>query len=140
MPNQELLDREEIAKEVESFKDFAFKKNMIEMSIAFILGGAFNQVITSVSQNLIMPIVNAILSHTGDSWRAATWQLSENIVIEYGQFLGSFIDFLITAIVLYIIFVKVVKRIWESYAKPKEEQPNVGVVIFPPSQRPQDSL
>lgn len=108
---QELLNKEDFHKEINSFKEFAFKKNTIEIAIAFILGGSFNKVVKSVSDNIIMPIVNAILSHTGESWREASWELSDTVSIEYGLFLGSFIDFFITAIILYVVYVKITRKI-----------------------------
>ena len=45
-------------KEYNEFKKFAFKKNMVELAIAFMLGGAFQQVVSAISKNLVMPIIN----------------------------------------------------------------------------------
>lgn len=111
----EFINKNELREEIQSFKNFAFKKNMIQLSIAMILGASFNDVVGSISNNLIMPLVNAVLAHTGSDWRNAVWQPTTNIAIEYGKFIGSFIDFLLTALVLYIVFKKVIMPIWSKY-------------------------
>ena len=65
--------REEARQEFEDFSKFAFRGSMIQMSVAFILGAAFKNVVTSISENLIMPIINFLLNKTGTEWRALSW-------------------------------------------------------------------
>jgi len=117
----EFIDKDDLKEEIRSFHAFAFKKNMLQLSIAMILGAAFNEVVGSISQNLVMPVINAVLSRTGNEWREAIWQPTQNIAIEYGAFLGAFVDFLLTALILYLIFKKVIIPLWSKYIPQEEE-------------------
>jgi len=103
--------------EYDEFKKFAFKGQMIQMSIAFMLGVAFNNVIKGITQNIMMPIINFALSHTGKSWRVFSWEPVEGLVIELGQFCAVFVDFFLMSIILYIIYRKLLTPLWEE--KPK---------------------
>ena len=125
LSGRNFVDREDLEKEISSFKAFAFKKNMLELSIAFILGGAFNKVVTSISQNLIMPVVNMLAglvnSKTGTDWRKLTIEPLEGLHLEVGEFLSSFFDFMLTALVLYIIFTKIIRKVWATSLPEKKD-------------------
>lgn len=120
--SKSFIAESEVKQEIRDFKDFAFKKNILELTAAVIIGNSFNKVIASLSENLIMPIVNAILSHTGHTWREATWKASEHVTIEYGKFLSTSIDFLITTVILYILFMKMINPIWKRLPGNKKEE------------------
>lgn len=117
-----LLEKRELKEEIQSFHKFAFQKSMIQLSIALILGAAFNKVVEAISNHLVMPIINAVLSHTGTSWREAVWQPVKGIAIEHGAFLGAFVDFLLTALVLYIVFKKIIVPLWSKYIPDIDDQ------------------
>lgn len=100
--------------EINNFKKFAFKGKMIEMSIAFILGAYFQKAVEGISNHLIMPIINFALMTTGSDWRTIVWSPITGMTFEIGQFMGIFFDFFLTAIILYIIFHKVIPRIFQN--------------------------
>jgi large conductance mechanosensitive channel len=102
----------EVKDEIVSFKKFIFKKNMLEFAIAVIIGGAFNKVVSALSSNILMPIVNFALSKTQGDWRKYSWSPWENLNLEIGSFLGHSIDFLITGLCLYIIYIKILKPLF----------------------------
>ena len=93
--------------ELKQWKKFAFKGRMIEMAIAFILGAAFQKVVSSISQNLIMPMVNYVVGKTGEDWRDCSLSPLEGMTFELGQFAGSFLDFVLISIILYVVYRKV---------------------------------
>ena len=101
-------------KEIKKYKEFAFKDDMFKMSIAFIMGAAFNKVVTGISDLLIMPLINFIIIQTGDAWRK--WKIEPiiGLRIEIGEFLGILVDFLLISIILYIIYSKIIQRIKSS--------------------------
>jgi large conductance mechanosensitive channel len=101
-------------KEYDQFKKFAFKGHMIQMAIAFMMGAAFNSVIKSISENLIMPVINFGLSKTGEDWRQFTYMPTEGLTLEIGKFCSAFVDFFLISLVLYIFYVKLLKPIWEE--------------------------
>jgi len=130
----EFLDKEDLKQELQEFREFALKKNMFELAIAFILGAAFQKVVGAISENLIMPLINGIVSHTGTAWREAVWQVG-SVSIEIGELAGASVDFLITAIVLYILYQKLFKG-WFA-AQPKEKEKAIPVpILIPPRDAP----
>lgn len=104
------LENKILKEEFDQFKKFAFKGDMIKISIGIILGNSFNSVVQSISNNIIMPIVNFLISQTGSNWRDLEFEIAKGIKIEIGKFLGSTVDFLLIAIFLYIIYIKLLGR------------------------------
>lgn len=105
-----LVGKEEYSK----FKKFAFKGDMMKMAIAFILGAAFNKVVKGITDFLIMPMLNCLLSAANSDWRTYKLEPIEGMALELGQLAGTFIDFLLIAIVLYIIYAKFLNPLFEE--------------------------
>lgn len=108
------LENKVIKKELEEFKKFAFKGDMIKISVGIIIGNSFNSVVKSISDNIIMPIINFLILQTGNNWRSWEINFASGIVIEMGKFLGSVVDFLLISIILYIVYVKLMGNIYEK--------------------------
>lgn len=108
-------------KEFIKYKQFAFKEDMLKMSIAFILGSSFNKVVTGISDLIIMPIINFILIQTGDSWRKWNVEMMPGLKIELGQFIGVLVDFLLISLILYIVYGKIISNL--VYNKKEEKKP-----------------
>lgn len=83
------------------FRDFAFKGNMIDLAVAVVIGAAFTKLITSVVDNIIMPL----LSYVTPEQSYTEWMIGR---IKVGAFLGDFVSFLILALVVFIVIVKAV--------------------------------
>ncbi len=98
-----LIGREEF----NNYKKFAFKGNMVQMAVAFMLGAAFSKVVSSISECLIMPVANFFVNKTGEDWRQFTWEPLEGMALEVGKFSGAFLDFFIISLILFIIYRKV---------------------------------
>ena len=82
------------------FKAFAFKGNLIDLAIAFVLGVAFTAVVTSLVSDIIMPIVGAVVSDK--SFASLSFEIGGANVL-YGSFITAVIYFLIVAWVLFLI-------------------------------------
>ena len=102
----------------EAWKKFAFKGEMLQMAIAFVLGAAFQKVVTGLSNHCIMPILNWMLEFTGTDWRDHTYTFTEGLTIETGQLAGSFVDFLLISIILFTVYKRVLFILKEP-EKPK---------------------
>jgi large conductance mechanosensitive channel len=85
------------------FRDFVNKGNVVDLAIAVVIGGAFGKIVSALVADLVMPIVNAIVPQ-GD-WR--TWELSP-LHFRIGDFLGTVVDFLIVALVVFFVMVKAI--------------------------------
>jgi len=89
------------------FKEFAFKGNLIQLAIGVVLGGAFGKLIASFVDNLFLPILSAFGAdpkNTGSAGYMA-WQWRG---VKFGAFLGDLISFLIIALAIFILMVKVI--------------------------------
>lgn len=98
---------------VEEFKGFAMRGNVIDLAIAVIIGTAFGKIVSSLADNVIMPLIGVILGGVNFSEYAFTLG---NASIAYGKFVQSVIDFLIISLVIFIA----VKMMNKVHAKPKE--------------------
>ncbi|MBE9034986.1 large conductance mechanosensitive channel protein MscL [aff. Roholtiella sp. LEGE 12411] len=81
------------------FQEFALKGNVVDLAIAVIIGSAFGKIITSFVEDVIMPLINPLVSLSGKDWRTIT--IGPGIAI--GKFLGSIVDFLILALILFLV-------------------------------------
>jgi large conductance mechanosensitive channel len=88
------------------FKAFAFKGNLIDLAIAFVLGVAFTAVVTSLVNDIIMPIVGGIV---GDESFASLTFTFLGVEVFYGNFLTVVFNFVIIAWVLFLI-IKAINR------------------------------
>jgi large conductance mechanosensitive channel len=91
------------------FKQFALKGNVLDLAIGVIIGGAFGKIVTSLVNDLIMPILGLLLGGVDLSERQLP--IGDSI-IKYGAFLQSVVDFLIISfsIFLFIRFLSKFKK------------------------------
>jgi large conductance mechanosensitive channel len=96
------------------FKEFAFKGNLIQLAIGVVLGAAFGKLITSFVENLFLPVINFLTGGGGKPAGYLAWQWKG---IKFGAFLGDLISFLIIALAIFIMMVKTVSWIVKLTAK-----------------------
>ena len=103
----------------EEFKAFALKGNMMDMAIGVIIGGAFSTLVTSLTDNLISPILGILGKVNFD---AMMWDVfgDGKLVFKYGAFITAVINFLILALVVFFL-VKGLNKITELGKKKEEE-------------------
>jgi len=103
---------EQIEKELEEYKKFAFNKNLIEVGAGVILATSFQKAVAGFSNYLIMPFVGYLLKTADGNWKNIKLKLDNNLILEIGQLTEIILDFLITTIILYIIYKKIICKIW----------------------------
>jgi large conductance mechanosensitive channel len=91
---------EEKKGKVQEFMDFLMKYQVIGLAVAFIIGAAATKMVTACVTDIIMPVI-AVLVPGGD-WRVSTLQLGP-VKFAVGDFVGAIIDFVIIALVVFII-------------------------------------
>lgn len=104
---------------VDEFKAFALKGNVMDMAVGVIIGGAFGKIVSSLVEDIIMPLVSMLTGGTKDLANLV-WQLSSEEgapVVKYGSFCQTVLDFLIIALSIFFA----VKLLCSLRAKQKEE-------------------
>ena len=106
---------------IKEFKDFISRGNIFDMAIGVILGGAFNKIVTALTQSVIMPLITLITGKVDVSELMFTIGTTE---MPYGQFLQAVIDFLLTAVAIFVM-VKVMNSAHKRlvHEEPKEPEP-----------------
>jgi large conductance mechanosensitive channel len=92
---------------MQEFMDFLNKYGVIGLAVAFVMGAAVTKLVTALVTDLIMPIIGALIP--GGDWRAATLTIG-SIKFMVGDFIGVLIDFIIIALVIFMIVKTIVKE------------------------------
>ena len=102
------------------FKEFAMRGNVIDLAVGVVIGGAFGKIVSSLVDSIIMPVVGAATGGVDFSEMAANIGTeAEPILVKYGAFVQSAIDFLIIALVIFMAL----KGINKLKAPPPPEAP-----------------
>jgi len=108
---------------IEEFKAFAIKGNVIDLAVAVVIGAAFGKIVSSLVANIITPIIGMIMG--GRDFSGMMYTLGD-AEITYGVFLQSIIDFLIVALVIFMV-VKAINKAQDAFdgddEEPAEEKP-----------------
>lgn len=113
------------------FKKFAFKGNVLDMAVGVIMGGAFGKIVTSVVNDLIMPVLGYLMA--GMDFKTMKYVMSpavmdgETVVkaeaaILYGNFIQNVVDFLIVAASIFL-FVKLINKSKDKLIKQEAPAP-----------------
>lgn len=105
---------------IEEFKTFIMRGNVMDLAVGVIIGGAFTAIITSLNEDILTPILG-IFGGTDISNLAVTLGSGENApVLCYGNFITAVINFLINAVVIFIL-IKLINGISDRVTKKKDE-------------------
>lgn len=119
-----------VSKFFDDFKKFAFKGNVIDMAVGVVIGSAFSKIVTSVVNDLIMPIFGALTA--GTQFTSLKLVLSPAVLneagevikpeaaITYGNLIQNVVDFLLIALSMFI-FIRFINKMTEKMKK--EEKP-----------------
>jgi large conductance mechanosensitive channel len=103
-------------KMAKEFKEFISKGNVIDLAVGVVIGGAFGKIVTSLVDNIIMPLVGLIC---GGINFASLHVKVKDAVIYYGVFIQNVVDFLIVAFCIFMV-IKFINRF--NKKKTKEEE------------------
>jgi large conductance mechanosensitive channel len=98
---------------LDDFKKFAFKGNVVDLAVGVVIGASFGKIVSALVADLVMPLVALVLP-SGD-WRKSGLVLKQaadpkdNVVLAYGDFIGSVLDFFVVALVLFVIVSRIIK-------------------------------
>ena len=104
---------------IKEFKEFIARGNVIDLAVGVIIGGAFGKIVTSIVNDLLMPLIGVVSG--GIDFTGLSFKINE-AEIKYGNFLQNVIDFLIIAFCIFIL-VKIVNKITKKKEEVVEETP-----------------
>lgn len=114
---------------LKEFKEFAMRGNVLDMAIGIIIGAAFGKIITSLVNDILMPPIGLVLGKvdfssmfinlSGQPFASlADAKKAGAVVISYGVFINTVIDFLIVAFVIFLL-VRQINRMQKPKAAPE---------------------
>ena len=113
---------------IQEFKDFAMRGNVVDMAVGVIIGGAFGKIVTSLVNDVIMPVITLMTG--ANNFNELEWVLKPavsdeipGIVVKYGSFLQNVIDFLIIAFVIFMMLKFITKLSKLRKEEEKVEEP-----------------
>lgn len=104
---------------VNDFKEFISRGNVLDMAVGVIIGTAFGKIVTSIVNDILMPIIGVIIG--GHDFSSLSIEIGD-AMINYGMFIQNVIDFLIVAFCIFVI-VKVVNTITHKEEEKEEVAP-----------------
>ena len=114
-------------KVLNEFKEFISRGNVMDMAVGVIIGGAFTAIVTSLTDNIINPLISLI---AGGSATKISGLVVPGTKIDFGAFISSVINFLIVAFVLFVV----IKFVNSLHKKPEEpaapEEPTTKVCPY----------
>jgi len=84
---------------LKEFKEFALKGNIIDMAVGVVIGGAFQKIVNSLVNDIIMPAISVLTGNV--DFTDMVWTVG-NASIKYGNFITTIVDFLIIAFSIFI--------------------------------------
>lgn len=107
---------------ITEFKEFITRGNVLDMAIGVIIGGAFTAIVTSLNTDILTPLLGLIGGTDFSNLKVVLGSGEEAPVLAYGNFITAIINFLITALVIFIL-IKAISGIQNKLTKKKEEAP-----------------
>ncbi|MCE5195867.1 MAG: large-conductance mechanosensitive channel protein MscL [Negativicutes bacterium] len=119
---------------ISEFKKFIMRGNVIDLAVGVIIGGAFGKIVTSLVNDIVMPLLSVILGRINLAGlkviinpASAT---SGEVALKYGAFLQSVIDFLIVALAIFLMI-----KLLSSFKKKEKAAP-----VIPPAPSKEEVL
>lgn len=88
---------------IAEFKEFINQGNVMDMAVGIIIGAAFTAIVTSLVDTIINPLIVLITGGNGTSMGFLNIQVADGVYIEFGNFIGAIINFLIIALCVFFI-------------------------------------
>ena len=108
------------------FKEFAMRGNVVDLAVGVVIGGAFGKIVSSLVEAIIMPVIGVITS--GNDFSKLAVQIGTNgkgeaVLLRYGAFAQSIVDFMIIAFVIFVV-IRAINRL-------KQPAPAAAPVVAP---------
>ena len=110
---------------INEFKTFIARGNVMDLAVGVIIGNAFSKIVTSLTNNILTPLIGVIIGGFDFSKLSYTFKLwGREVELLYGIFIQNTVDFLITAFCIFMVI-----KILAKLSRKKEEEKEEPVVI-----------
>ena len=120
---------------LKDFKKFVIRGNVVDLAVAVIIGGAFGKIVSSFVGDIVMPLIGKLLGKV--DFKTLKWVLEEatgdqpEVAVYYGNFIQNVVDFLIVALVIFLVIriIEKIKRKPEAVAAAPAKQTEEVVLL-----------
>lgn len=115
---------------LKEFKEFAMRGNVMDMAVGVIIGAAFGKIVSSLVDDIIMPLLGVITG--GIDFSGLSFNV-EDATVKYGMFLQNILDFIIIAFCIFLMIkgMNTLAKRWKEEPKPEEAaKPNNEEVLL----------
>lgn len=105
-------------KQLDGFKEFIAKGNVIDLAVGVIIGGAFGKIVSSLVDDILMPLLGILIG--GVDFTSLSVKIGD-AVVTYGNFIQNVIDFLIIAVCVYVM-INAINKITSKVKKEEEKK------------------
>ena len=103
---------------LQEFKDFALRGNVMSLAVGLIIGAAFQEIVSSLTDNILSPIIGLLI---GQNFDFLEWNVL-GVTLRYGAFITSVLNFIILALVVFLL-VRSMNRLLASAERKKADEP-----------------
>lgn len=107
---------------LKEFKEFALRGNVLDLAVGVIIGAAFGKIVTSLVNDIIMPLIGLLLA--GIDFKDLSFTLGDATVL-YGSFIQTIVDFLIVAFSIFLFV-----RFFNRFKRKEEEKVEEEVAVL----------
>ena len=123
---QETKELKKLKEEASEFKKFISRGNVVDMAVGVIIGGAFGNIVTSLVQDMLMPLIGVVLG--GLNFESLSIQVG-SANISYGSFIQTIVDFLIISFSIFVM-IKVIEKLKRKQEAKEESQKTDEVLLL----------
>ncbi|AQQ53066.1 large conductance mechanosensitive channel protein MscL [Planococcus lenghuensis] len=105
----------------DDFKKFAVRGNVLDLAIAVVIGAAFSKIVTSLVEDLIVPLTGILLGGYSVADWAYRFGEAEDAALRYGEFFQAIIDFFIVTFSIFLVI-----RLFSKFKRKEEEPQEAG--------------
>lgn len=107
---------------LKEFKEFALRGNVLDLAVGVIIGAAFGKIVTSLVNDIIMPLIGLLLA--GIDFKDLSFTVGDATVL-YGSFIQTIVDFLIVAFSIFLFI-----RFFNRFKRKEEEKVEEEVAVL----------
>ncbi len=112
---------------LQEFKEFAMRGNVLDMAVGVVVGGAFSKIVTSLVNDLVMPLLGLVIGKINFATLSVTFpparEGADPVVLAYGSFLQTVFEFLVIALCVFCAVRLINKLSHKKKEEPKPEPP-----------------